>query len=142
MRGLTLLWSSFVEPVCWNLFHSLEMVLWLTFRVRSFIRFSLTVDLSTNHEIHVDRFQQTGSTNDDQRSVRPRIATHGKDRYIWVFHLRNRTIAVSITATGILGMRRTSSQTVRNRLRQHGIRPIRPFFGEVLMPLHLREIVR
>jgi hypothetical protein len=34
MRGLPLLWRSFVEPVCWNLFHSLEMVLWLTFRVR------------------------------------------------------------------------------------------------------------
>ena len=35
MRGLPLLWRSFVEPVCWNLFHSLEMVLWLTFRVRA-----------------------------------------------------------------------------------------------------------
>jgi hypothetical protein len=34
MRGLPFLWRSFVEPVCWNLFHSLEMVLWLTFRVR------------------------------------------------------------------------------------------------------------
>jgi hypothetical protein len=102
---------------------------------------TLNVNQSTISRLW-NRFQQTGSTNDDQRSVRPRIATHGKDRYIWVFHLRNRTIAVSITATGILGMRRTSSQTVRNRLRQHGIRPIRPFFGEVLMPLHLREIVR
>jgi hypothetical protein len=35
MRGLQLLWRLFVEPVCWNLFHSLEMVLWLTFRVRA-----------------------------------------------------------------------------------------------------------
>ena len=35
MRGLPLLWRLFVEPVCWNLFHSLEMVLWLTFRVRA-----------------------------------------------------------------------------------------------------------
>ena len=35
MRGLPLLWRSFVEPVCWNLFHSLEMVLWLIFRVRA-----------------------------------------------------------------------------------------------------------
>jgi hypothetical protein len=34
MRGLPLLWWSFVEPVCRNLFHSMEMVLWLTFRVR------------------------------------------------------------------------------------------------------------
>jgi hypothetical protein len=35
MRGLPLLWRSFVEPVCWNLFHTMEMVLWLTFRVRA-----------------------------------------------------------------------------------------------------------
>jgi hypothetical protein len=35
MRGLPLLWWSFVEPVCWNLFHSLDMVLWLTYRVRA-----------------------------------------------------------------------------------------------------------
>jgi hypothetical protein len=72
MCGLPLLWRSFVEPVCWNLFHSLDMVLWLTFRVRAtsfwdspdwrrpivifrvagynlgpFIRFSLTVELTT-----------------------------------------------------------------------------------------------
>jgi hypothetical protein len=35
MLGLPLLWRLFVEPVCWNLFHSLEMVLWLTFGVRA-----------------------------------------------------------------------------------------------------------
>ena len=35
MRGLQLLWRLFVEQVCCNLFHSLEMVLWLTFRVRA-----------------------------------------------------------------------------------------------------------
>jgi hypothetical protein len=35
MRGLPLLWRLFVEPVCWNMFHSLEMVLWLTFRVHA-----------------------------------------------------------------------------------------------------------
>ena len=35
MRGLPLLGRSFDEPVCWNLFHSREMVLWLTFRVRA-----------------------------------------------------------------------------------------------------------
>ena len=29
MRGISLLWRSFVEPVCWNMFHSLDMVLWL-----------------------------------------------------------------------------------------------------------------
>jgi hypothetical protein len=35
MRGLPLLWRSFVEPVCWNMFHSLEMELWLAFKVRA-----------------------------------------------------------------------------------------------------------
>jgi hypothetical protein len=34
MRGHPLLWRSFVKPVCWNLFHSLKMVLLLSFRVR------------------------------------------------------------------------------------------------------------
>jgi hypothetical protein len=35
IRGLPLLGGSLDEPVCWNLFHSREMVLWLTFRVRA-----------------------------------------------------------------------------------------------------------
>ena len=63
-----------------------------------------------------NRFQQTGSTNDRQMSGRPRITTPGQDRYIRVFHLRNRTVAASTTAAGIPGLRRISSQTVRNRM--------------------------
>jgi hypothetical protein len=35
-----------------------------------------------------NRFQQTGSMNDYQRSRKPRITTLGQDRYIRVFHLR------------------------------------------------------
>jgi transposase len=38
-------------------------------------------------------------------------------------------------------LRRISSQTVCNRLRQHGIRPRRPYFGAALTPLHRRERV-
>jgi transposase len=71
---------------------------------------TLNVNQSTN------RFQQTGSTNDRQRSGRPRITTPGQDQYIRVFHLRNRTVATSTTAAGIPGLRRISSQIVRNRL--------------------------
>jgi len=70
-------------------------------------------------------FQQTGSRNDHQTSGRPRITTPGKDRYIRVFHLRNRTVVASTTAAGILELRRISSQTVCNGLRQHDIRPRR-----------------
>ena len=88
-----------------------------------------------------NRFQQTGSTNDCQRSERHRKTTPGQDRYIRIFHLRNRTVAASTTASGIPGLRRISSQTVCNRLRQHGIRPRRPYFGAALTPLHRRERV-
>ena len=102
---------------------------------------TLNVDQSTISRLW-NTFQQTGSTNDRQRSGRPRITTHGKNRYIRVFHLRNRTVAASTTAAGILGLRRISSQTVRNRLRQHSIRPRRPYFGAVLTPLHGCETVK
>ena len=56
-----------------------------------------------------NRFQQTGSTNDRQRGGRPRITTPGQDRYIRVFHLRNRIVAASTTAAEIPGLRRISS---------------------------------
>ena len=102
---------------------------------------TLNVNQSTISRLW-NRFQQTGSTNDRQRSGRPRITTPRQDRYIRVFHLRNRTVAASTTAAGIPGLRRISSQTVRNRLRQHDIRPRRPFFGAVLTPLHRRERIR
>ena len=101
---------------------------------------TLNVNQSTISKLW-NRFQQTGSTNDRQRSGRPRIITPGQDRYIRVFHLRNRTVAASTTAAGIPGLRRISSQTVRNRLQQHDIRHRRPYFGTVLTPLHRRERV-
>ena len=52
---------------------------------------TLNVNQSTISKLW-NRFQQTGSTNDRQRSGRPRITTPGQDWYIRVFHLRNRTL--------------------------------------------------
>ena len=68
--------------------------------------------------------------------------TPGQDRYIRVFHLRNRTVAASTTAAEIPGLRRINSQTVRSRPRQHSIIPRGPCFGAVLTSLHRRERVR
>jgi transposase len=103
---------------------------------------TLNVNQSTISRLW-NRFQQTGSTNDSQRSRRPHITTPGQDRFIRVFHPRNRNVVASTTAVGIPGLRRINSQTVRNRLRQHGIRHRRPYFGAaVLTPLHRRERVR
>ena len=103
------------------------------------VTLTLNVNQNTISRLY-NRFQQTGSTNDRQRSGRP--TTPGQDRYIRAFHLRNRTVAASTTAARIHGLRRISSQTVRNRLRYHGIRPRRPYFGAVLTPLHRGERVR
>ena len=64
------------------------------------------------------RYQQSGSTADRQRSGRPRITTAAQDRYIRVIHLRNRTVTATETASNIPGLRRISVQTVRNRLRE------------------------
>ena len=89
-----------------------------------------------------NRFQQTGSTNDRQKERKTSHIYPWRVRYIRVFHLRNRTVAASTAAAGIPGLRRFSSQTVRNRLRQHGIIPRRSYFGAVLTPLHRRESVR
>jgi hypothetical protein len=65
------------------------------------------------------------------------ITTPGQDRYIRVFHLRNRTVAASTTAAEIPWLRRISSQTVRNLLQQHGIRPRRLYFHSLEMVLWL-----
>ena len=55
----------------------------------------LNVNQSTMSRLW-NRFQQIYSTNDRHRNGRPRITTLGKDRYIRVFHLRNRTVAPSL----------------------------------------------
>ena len=52
---------------------------------------TLNVNQSTISRLW-NRFQQTASTNDRQRSGRPHITTPGQDRYIRVFYLRNRTL--------------------------------------------------
>ena len=88
------------------------------------------------------RYQQSGSTNDRPRSGHPRITSHVQDRYIRVFQLRNRTATASQTVSNIPGLRRISAQTVRNRLREHGIRARRSYFSADLQRQYRRARVR
>ena len=99
---------------------------------------TLNVNQSTISQLW-SRFQQTGSSNDRPRCGIPRIASHGQDSYIRVFYLRIRTVSTSTTAVGIPGLRRISSQAVRNRLRKHDIRPRRTYFRAVWTRLYRRE---
>ena len=51
-------------------------------------------------------------------------------------------MTASQTAYTIPGRRRISAQTVRNRLREHGMRARRPYFGAVLNRHHRRARTR
>lgn len=82
------------------------------------------------------RLQQHGTTRDRPRSGRPRVTTPAQDRFIRLRHLRNRFLTASSTTTSVPGLRRISDQTVRNRLRDAGIRSRRPARGPILTRQH------
>ena len=82
------------------------------------------------------RYQQFGTTRDRPRSGRPRVTSNRQDTYIRVVHLRDRLRTATLTARSIPGLRRISPWTVRNRLRERGIRPRRPAILPVLQQRH------
>ena len=68
------------------------------------------------------RYWATGTVADLQRSGRPRVTTPQQDRFIVLRHLRNRFQPSTVTARTIPGLRRITSNTVRNRLGERGLR--------------------
>ena len=80
------------------------------------------------------RVSATGTTSDRRRCGRPRETTLRQDRHITLIPLRNRCV----TARRTPGIRNSiiSEQTVRNRLRQSGIRSRRPLNGMELKRRH------
>ena len=80
----------------------------------------------------------TGSTNDLPRLGRPRVTTRGQDRYIMNTHLINRFLTATATAANTPGLlnNRISAQTVRNHLRENGLRERRLYVGCVLTQRH------
>lgn len=82
------------------------------------------------------RHRMAGTVSDLPRSGRPRVTTRQQDRYILLTHLRNRFHPATATAAAIPGLRRISSGTVRNRLREQGLHARRPAVRPVLQPRH------
>jgi transposase len=89
------------------------------------------------------QFRQSGSTRDRRRSGRPRVMSRRprvmsrrQDNHIRLVHLRNRFQTSSLTARSIPGLRPISSRTVRNRLREHNIRPRHSAIRPILLPRH------
>ncbi|XP_071097013.1 uncharacterized protein [Haliotis cracherodii] len=82
------------------------------------------------------RYTQFNSTADGPRTSRLKVTTPAQDRFIGLFHLRHRNATAMETAERIPGLRRMSDQTVRNHLREAGIRPRRPAIVPVLQQIH------
>lgn len=83
-----------------------------------------------------DRYQRYRLTRDLPRTGRPRVTSNAQDRYIRLRHMRERFTTATSTASSIPGNRRISDQTVRNRLREAGLRARRPLRAVVLNNVH------
>lgn len=88
------------------------------------------VNVSTIERL-VRRLRETGRIADRPRSGRPRVTSRRQDRYIVVSHMRNRRLTAAESALNVHGNhgRPISSKTVRNRLREVGVRARRPYVG-------------
>ena len=86
-------------------------------------------------------YRETGRTADRPRSGRPRVTTPAQDRYIQKSHLRNRYRMATTTAgvTPETPNPSISAQTVRNRLREAGLRACRPIVRQVLTRYHQQQ---
>uniref|UniRef100_A0AAZ3SCD2 Transposase Tc1-like domain-containing protein n=1 Tax=Oncorhynchus tshawytscha TaxID=74940 RepID=A0AAZ3SCD2_ONCTS len=84
------------------------------------------------------RYRETRWTADSPRSGRPCVTTPAQDRYIRTSHLRGRNRMATTTARVTPGTHNPSisAQTVRNRLREAGLRACRPVVRQVLTKHH------
>ena len=79
----------------------------------------------------VRRLRETGRVADRLRSGRSRVTSQRQDRAIRLAHLRNSHFTATETAVNTVGShnRRIHPKTVRNRLREFGLRARRPNVG-------------
>ncbi|MGH0146783.1 UNVERIFIED_CONTAM: hypothetical protein FKN15_009055 [Acipenser sinensis] len=84
------------------------------------------------------RYQQRRTTPNRPRSGRPHVMTAAQDRFIHLYLSSDRFTTATSTTSAVPGMHRISIQTVRNRLREAGIRARRPVGGVIIMPQHCR----
>ena len=86
-------------------------------------------------------YRETGRTADRPRSGRPCVTTPAQDQYIRTLDLRDRYRMATTTARVTPGMQNSSisAQTVRNRLREAGLRACRPVVRQVLTRHHRQQ---
>ena len=88
------------------------------------------VHVSTTERL-VRRLRETGRVADRPRSGRPRVTSQRQDSAIRLAHLRNRHLTATETAVNTVGShnRRIHPKTVRDRLREFGLRARCPNIG-------------
>uniref|UniRef100_A0AAZ3NPB2 Transposase Tc1-like domain-containing protein n=1 Tax=Oncorhynchus tshawytscha TaxID=74940 RepID=A0AAZ3NPB2_ONCTS len=87
------------------------------------------------------RYRETGRTADRPRSGRQCVTTPAQDRHIRTSHLRDRYRMATPTAQVTPGTHNPSisAQTVRNRLREAGLRACKPVVRQVLTRHHRQQ---
>lgn len=87
------------------------------------------------------RFLATNTVADRPRPGAQRVTTQAQDQMIRLQHLRERFRPATVTARETVGRYRPriAAQTVRRRLREHGLRARRPFKGPILTQRHRRQ---
>ena len=88
------------------------------------------VNVSTIERL-VRRLRDTRRVADHPRRGRPRVTTPRQDRAIRLAHLRNRHVTATETALTTVGNhnRHIHPKTVRNQLREFGLRARRPYIA-------------
>jgi hypothetical protein len=101
---------------------------------------------ATNCKVHTVRclrqcYRETGRTGDRPRSGRPHVTTPAQDRYNRTSYLRDRYRMATTTARVTPGTHNPSiiAQTVRNTLRESGLRACRPAVWQVLTRHHHQQ---
>ena len=86
-------------------------------------------------------YRETGQRADRPRSGMPCVTTPAQDRYIRTSHRRDRYRMATTTARVTPGMHNPSisAQTVRNRLREAGLRACMPVARQVLTRHHRQQ---
>ena len=104
------------------------------------VAFQFGVNVSTIERL-VRRLRDTGRVADRQRRGRLRVKTPRQDRAIHLAHLRNRHVTATETTLTTVGNhnRHIHPKTVRNRLREFGLRARRPYIGFPLTRAHRKS---
>ena len=117
----------------------------LTFMLQGGMR-TADVAMAINFNVRTVRrlrqnYRETGRAADRPHSGRPRATTPAQDRYIRTSHLRDRYRMATTTARVTPGTQNPSisAQTVRNRLREAGLRACRPVVRHVLTRHHRQQ---